>query len=75
MATGVLYGITVFEQFLKVTTKGTLLWSLDKMSHSKSLCTDDEWTKSDHRSSQCHFVTSELKIVGLVNINKNSKYV
>jgi hypothetical protein len=31
MATRVLHGIKFFEQFLKVTTKGTFLWSLDEI--------------------------------------------
>jgi sugar diacid utilization regulator len=31
MATRVLHGIKLFEQFLKVTTKGTFLWSLDEI--------------------------------------------
>jgi hypothetical protein len=31
MATRVLRGIKFFEQFLKVTTKGTFLWSLDEI--------------------------------------------
>jgi hypothetical protein len=31
MATRVLHGIKFFEQFLKVTIKGTFLWSLDEI--------------------------------------------
>jgi hypothetical protein len=31
MATRVLHGIKFFDQFLKVTTKGTFLWSLDEI--------------------------------------------
>jgi hypothetical protein len=31
MATRVLHGIKFFEQFLKVTTKATFLWSLDEI--------------------------------------------
>jgi hypothetical protein len=31
MATGALIGIKFFEQFLKLTTKGTFLWSLDEI--------------------------------------------
>jgi hypothetical protein len=31
MATRVLHGIEFFEQFLKLTTKETFLWSLDKI--------------------------------------------
>jgi hypothetical protein len=31
MATRVLLGIKFFEQFLKLTTKGTFLWSLDEI--------------------------------------------
>jgi hypothetical protein len=26
--------------------------------------TDGRWTKSDHKSSTCHFVTGELKMYG-----------
>jgi hypothetical protein len=31
MATRVLHGIKFFEQFLKLTTKGTFLWTLDEI--------------------------------------------
>jgi hypothetical protein len=31
MATRVLLGIKFFEQFLKLTTKGTFLWCLDEI--------------------------------------------
>jgi hypothetical protein len=31
MATRVLHGIKFFEQFLKLTYKGTFLWSLDEI--------------------------------------------
>jgi hypothetical protein len=74
MATRVLHGIKFFEQFLKVTTKGTFLRSLDEIGlmvyeemsfkvkvHRR---TAGRWTKSDHKSSTCHFVTGELKMYG-----------
>jgi hypothetical protein len=72
MATRVLHGIKFFEQFLKVTTKGTFLWSLDEiglvvyeeMSFKVKVygrTPDGRRMKSDHKSSPCHFVTGELK--------------
>jgi hypothetical protein len=68
MATRVLYGIKFFEHFLKVNTKETFLWSSDEIG----LVVDEEMpfkvkvngrtdgrrTKSDHKSSPCHFVLS-----------------
>jgi hypothetical protein len=73
MATRVLHGIKFFEQFLKLTTKETFLWSLDEiglavyeeMSFKVKVygrTKDGCWTKSDHKSSSFHFVTGELKI-------------
>jgi hypothetical protein len=67
MATRVLHGIKFFEQFLKVTTKGTFLSSLDEIGSadyeemSFKVKVYGRRTKSDHKSSPCHFVTRELK--------------
>jgi hypothetical protein len=73
MATRVLHGIKFFEQFLKVTTKGTFLWSLDEigyvvyeeMSFKVKVYgrTAGRRTKSDLKSSPWHFVTGELKML------------
>jgi hypothetical protein len=32
--------------------------------------TDGRWTKSDHKSSPCHFVTGELKTNRIVPVNE-----
>jgi hypothetical protein len=66
MATRVMHGIKVFEQFLKMTTKGTFLWSLDETGglwgSVVKVKVYGRRTKSDYISSPCHFVTGELKI-------------
>jgi hypothetical protein len=61
MATIVLIGIIFFEQFLKLTTKGTFLWSLDKIGLAvyeemsfevKVYGRTDEWQTPDEKWSQ-----------------------
>jgi hypothetical protein len=73
MATRVLLGIKFFEQFLKLITKGTFLWSLDEIGsavNEKKFTdgwrTDGRRMKSDHKSSPRHFVTGELKTKTIV---------
>jgi hypothetical protein len=71
MATRVLHGIKFFEQCLKVTTKGTFLWSLDEIGLADyeemsfkvkvNRLTDGRRTNCDHKSSICHIVTGKLK--------------
>jgi hypothetical protein len=72
IASRVLHGIKFFEQFLKVTTRRTFLWSLDEigfgiyeeMSFEVKVygrTSDRHRTKSNWKSSPCHFVTGELK--------------
>lgn len=65
-----LHEIKFLEQFLKLTTKGTFLLSLDEIGsavyeemsfYCKSLRTDRPRTKSNYNSSPCHIVAGELK--------------